>query len=58
MIHLDNNLPNVNRKGLFHKLDRNTVNIHQSPSITMYVDTSILLFPIITVTHALDCCGM
>ena len=50
MIHLDNNLPNVNRKGLFHQLDRITMNIHQSPSITMYVDTSILLFPIITVT--------
>ena len=37
MTHLDNNLPNVNRKGLFHKLDGNTVNIHQSPSITMYL---------------------
>ena len=37
-------------KSLFHKLDRNTLNIHQSPSITMYQDTSILLFPIITET--------
>ena len=33
MIHLDNNLPNVNRKGLFHKLDRNSVNTGACPGI-------------------------
>ena len=51
MIHLDNNLPNVNRKKFISQIGQKyALNIHQSPSITMYQDTSILLFPIITET--------